>query len=239
MKPVELDGYLRQLFGAGEGWDSDGLQIDCGNEIKRAVIALDCTSEVIDFAVKAGADAVINHHPLIFNALDHISISDSVGKRVIFCAKNGISVLAYHSCLDITEGGVNDCLCKALGIKNACAFLPFGRYGSLEKETDFTSFVTFCEKSLETKVQNTLDCGRTVKNIAVISGGGKDYIKDAAETGADTYLTGEVNHAAMTDCKEYGMNLICATHFATENVVLPFLAEKVKQYVPEVITYGV
>lgn len=239
MKPFELDRYLRGLFGRSEDWDADGMKIDCGNDIKKAVVALDCTSDAIEFAVSSGADAIISHHPLIYNALGSISVSDSVGKRVISCAKNGISVLAYHTCLDMTAGGVNDCLCRELGIKNAYAFLPFGRYGSLEAKTDFISFVSYCEKRLKTKVMNAFDCGRPVQNIAVVSGGGKDYVKDAAETGADTYLTGEVNHAAVIDCKEYGINLICATHFATESVVLPFLAENVRKYVPEVVVYGI
>jgi dinuclear metal center YbgI/SA1388 family protein len=237
MNAAQLDGNLRRLFGVSEDWDADGIQIDCGNDIKKAVISLDCTSEVIEFASRAGADAIINHHPLIFNPLDNISVSDSVGKRVAACIKGGISVLAYHTCLDSAEGGVNDRLCEAIGIKNTTAFLPFGRYGVLNMETDFSSFVALTEKSLNTKVQNIVDCGRKVKNIAVISGGGKDYIKEAFMTGADTYLTGEVNHAAMIDCKEYGMNLVCSTHFATENVVIPFLAEQAGRFIPEVITF--
>lgn len=237
MNVFELDGNLRRLFGTSEDWDADGIQIDCGNYIKKAVTALDCTSEVIEFAARAGADVIVNHHPLIFNPLDCISVSDSVGKRVAACIKSGISVLAYHTCLDSAEGGVNDCLCEAIGIKNTAAFLPFGRYGALDGEMDLNSFVCFTEKALKTKIQNIVDCGRKVKNIAVISGGGKDYIKEAFSTGADTYLTGEVNHAAMIDCKEYGMNLVCATHFATENVVIPFLAEQVKRFIPEVLMF--
>ena len=74
--------------------------------------------------------------------------------------------------------------------------------------------------------------------MAVVSGSGKDEVRDAYNAGADTYVTGEVSHAAMIDCREYGINLVCLTHFATENVVLPFLAEKVKQFVPEVELYG-
>ncbi len=237
MKAPELDNNLRRIFGASEDWDNDGIQIDCGNEIKRAVIALDCTSKVIEYAVSQNAGAVITHHPLIFKPLTDISASDSAGKRVVSCVKNNISVLSYHTCFDIAPGGVNDLLCEALGIKNTYPFLPFGRYGSLAAEMDFAAFVALCEDKLKTKVQNVVNCGKTVKNIAVIAGGGKDYVKEAARTGADTYLTGEVNHAAAIDCEEYRINLVCATHFATENAAMPRLAEKAGQFVPEVLVF--
>jgi dinuclear metal center YbgI/SA1388 family protein len=238
MNPVELDKRLRNAFGTSEEWDADGIQIDLGNDIKKAVVSLDLTSDVIDFAIKTKADVVINHHPLFFNGVKNLSVSDSVGKRALSCVKNNISVLAYHTCLDMTSGGVNDSLCDILGIKNLVPFLPFGRLGSIENELDLDSFVKLCEERLNTRVQNTVNCGKTVKNIAVISGSGKDYIDDVLKTGADTFLTGEVNHAAMIDCKEYGLNLVCATHFATENVVLPFLKKQLCLYVPEVEIYG-
>ena len=150
----------------------------------------------------------------------------------------GISVAAYHTCLDIAPGGVNDCLCRALGISDTYAFLPFGRLGNTEKTLSFAEFVQKSENALGVKAQNAVDCGRPVRRVAVVSGSGKDEVRDAYEAGADTYVTGEASHAAMIDCREYGVNLVCLTHFATENVVLPFLAEKVKQFVPEVELYG-
>lgn len=239
MNLIKLDKGLRQIFGESEKWDCDGIQINCGNPIQKAVVSLDLTSDVIEYVKNKKADVVINHHPLIFDPLNEISFSDSTGKRIIGCIRNNISVSAYHTCLDIVDGGVNDCLCDILGIKNTVKFLPFARLGNLEKVYDFELFVKLCEERLNTKAQNILDCGKKVKNIAVISGCGKDYIKEVAGTGADTFLTGEVNHSAIIDCKEYGINLVCATHFATENIVLPFLAEKVRLFVPEVEIYGI
>ena len=36
-------------------------------EVKKIYIALDATDEVIDEAVKNGADMLITHHPMIFH----------------------------------------------------------------------------------------------------------------------------------------------------------------------------
>ena len=68
--------------------------------------------------------------------------------------------------------------------------------------------------------------------MAVISGSGKDEIKEVLASGADTFVTGEVMHNHMIDCKELGLNLICGTHYATERIILPVLADIVSKYVP-------
>jgi putative NIF3 family GTP cyclohydrolase 1 type 2 len=51
-------------------------------------------------------------------------------------------------------------------------------------------------------------------------------------SGADTFVTGEVMHNHMIACKELGLNLICGTHYATERIILPVLADIVRKYVP-------
>ena len=239
MNVKELDALLRSLFGESEDWDGDGIQIDLGNKVKKAVISLDCTSDVLDYAASEGADTVITHHPLVFHPLGSLSYDDAVGKRVIKAVKNGISVLAYHTCLDKTEGGVNDVLCEKLGIKNTYKFVPYGRCGELENETETEAFVSFGEKVLGTKAQNVVDLKRKVKKVAVVSGSGKGEVASAYASGADTYVTGEASHDSLVDCREYGMNMICFTHFATENVVVPRLASIVRKYIPEVMEYGI
>jgi putative NIF3 family GTP cyclohydrolase 1 type 2 len=72
----------------------------------------------------------------------------------------------------------------------------------------------------------------TVKRVAVVSGCGKDEINAVIAAGADTFVTGEVMHNHMIDCKELGLNLICGTHYATERIIVPILAEMVNKYVP-------
>ena len=50
-----------------ESWDNCGFSV--GNpdrEAKSALIALDCTEEVLDEAIEMGCDIIITHHPLIF-----------------------------------------------------------------------------------------------------------------------------------------------------------------------------
>lgn len=214
-----------------EEWDNDGIMVspDAGREVKKVIIALDATSSAIDCAKSVGADAIVTHHPLIFKGLSSLDCADSVGKRVIECVKSGIAVLSYHTRLDSVAGGVNDCLAEVLGIKNTSDFLPFGRFGELDYEMDFASFVIHCEKSLGEKAISMVNAGKRIKKVAVVSGGGKDFVRDAYLAGADAYVTGEASHSALIEAEEYGINMLCLTHHATERVVLPALGELVKK----------
>ena len=48
-------------------WDNPGLLAGRSDkEVKKIYIALDATDQVVDAAIKAGADMLLTHHPLIF-----------------------------------------------------------------------------------------------------------------------------------------------------------------------------
>lgn len=218
-----------------EPWDNDGIDIlpNKDMEISRVLCALDCTSVTIKIAKEWGCNVIITHHPLIFKPLGSVSYEDSVGKRVIECIKNGIAVISFHTRLDIIENGVNDILALGLGIKNTESFIPYGRVGEVEKQSfeDFASKVASALK-LDIKEMPMVKATETVSRVAVISGSGKDEIKEVLASGADTFVTGEVMHNHMIDCKELGLNLICGTHYATERIIVPVLADIVRKYVP-------
>ena len=240
MRVGEFDRIMRSELGRGEAWDNDGIMLDLGGDIKKAAVALDAASPVIAAAESAGAQLLVTHHPLIFHPMDRVS-DDSQSLRLIRCVRAGISVASYHTCLDIYAGGVNDCLCGALGIEDTTPFLPYGRVGRLQRPMSFANFIEYCSKRLNCKPFQLVDSRRAVSRVAVVSGGGKDEVRDAYLSGADTFLTGEASHDAMIDCAEYGINLICCGHFETENVVVPKLAKLINSLINdiEVITLGV
>ena len=226
MTVKELAVHLDKKIPASlsEPWDNDGrMVIPHGDaEVTGVLCALDCTGGAIARAKELGCNVILTHHPLIFKPLASLTETDSVGKRVLACVEGGIAVLSYHTRLDCLEGGVNDCLAEALGLKNTIAFLPYGRIGEVAEQS-FEQFADLVENALETKELALVKATPKVKKVALVSGSGKDEITDALKAGADTFVTGEVNHSCMLDCKELGLNLICATHYATERVVLPVL----------------
>lgn len=237
MTVEQLIEKLDEIFpkSLSEPWDNDGIDVlpDKNAEVTRVLCALDCTSVAIEKAKELGCNVIITHHPLVFKSLGSVSDSDSVGKRVIECIKSGIAVISFHTRLDIVEGGVNDTLADLLCIENTESFIPYGRIGDV-KEQSFESFASLVASALhiEKSELSLVKANADVKRVAIVSGGGKDEINAVVAAGADTFVTGEVTHSAMIDCKELGLNLICATHYATERIIVPVLAEKLRGLAP-------
>ncbi|MDI3534408.1 MAG: hypothetical protein PWQ82_773 [Thermosediminibacterales bacterium] len=100
-----------------EDWDNVGLQIgDPRSEIRKVLVALDITPEVVEEAITADADMIVSHHPFFFDPVRSIRFDQSFGDMVYKLVKNGITVYSAHTNLDITPGGVNDILVKKLGL---------------------------------------------------------------------------------------------------------------------------
>ena len=65
-----------------------------------------------------------------------------------------------------------------------------------------------------------------VRKVGIISGGAASMVKEAAEAGCDTMLTGETAHSAYHTSKEYGVNLVCGGHYGTETFGVRAMGEK-------------
>ena len=101
---------------------------------------------------------------------------------------------------------------------------------------DKSDFDDFCQTTADALGLNpeeltTVCSNGRAKRVALVSGCGKDEIKAVVAAGADTFVTGEVMHNHMIECKEMGLNLICGTHYATERIIVPVLADIVREYV--------
>lgn len=241
MKIKELISLLEQEIPKelSENWDNDGAMIvpNSNAEVKKVLVALDCTGEAIDEAINLGCNVIVTHHPLVFRPVNRILDTNPTAKRMISCIENGIAVLSYHTRLDSMDGGVNDCLAERIGLYNAEAFVPYGRVGEFGYERDFADFIEDIEKKLDEKPQSIVNRGGSVKKVALVSGGGKGEVLAAFNTGADTYLTGEASHDALIEAAELGMNMVCFTHHATERVVLPALKEIVEECGAEAVVF--
>lgn len=224
-------------------WDRDGLEScpEPEREVKRILIALDTTNEVIDQAVASGADVIISHHPLFFGGLGNINALTFDGARAVRLAKANIATMSFHTRLDALEGGVNDILAEKLGLKNVeiIGDEKICRVGELDAEIDVLDFAKAVKDKLShgdgERAAAVAICrgGKKVKRVAVLGGSGGDDIKVAALAGADTYVTGELKYHERLSAADFGINLICAGHFFTEYPVCAFLEKTVKEICPD------
>ena len=217
-----------------EEWDNDGLMCsaDSSAEVKKALLTLDVTEEIVDFAIERSYDLIISHHPLIFRPVSHICEDNHVARKIIKLINNGISVFSFHTRLDKVLGGVNDILASRLGLCDVEKFGEgeLGRVGNLPREMELDEFIDLVKSGLGIDSLRLANGYNVVKRVALVGGDGKDFVNDAIKSGADTYLSGRISYNLMEEASELGINLIEAGHYHTEVPVLQFLAELLNTY---------
>ena len=229
MKVKELYERLEAIIPPtlSEEWDNDGLMCapDPENEVRRVLVALDVTDEVADYAINEGFDVIISHHPLIFKPRKSLNYEDHISRKVIKLIIAGVSVFSFHTRLDKLEGGVNDILADAIGLSDVVPFGGgLGRIGTIDGEGSLDDFAYSVKLQLQADAIRISDAYNSPKRVAVVGGSGGDYIKDAIEVGADTFVSGSIGYHDMEDAPELGINLIEAGHYFTEFPVTEFLS---------------
>lgn len=216
-----------------ESWDNDGVMI-CSRpekEVKKVLVALDTTSDVIGYAEKNSFDLIVSHHPFIFKKLSRITGFEY--KNLETLIKNDISVLSYHTRLDSAEGGVNDALAQTLGLSDVHGFggerEDFGRIGKLPFEMSGKEFALYLKEKLGCDVRCTFNDGKKIGTVAVLGGAGKSFVYEAMMTGADAYVTSEISHDLFIDAKVRDFALYDCGHYYTENPV----CDKIKMLLDE------
>ena len=205
-----------------ESFDNAGVQVGDINQTATGVLlCLDVTEEVIDEAVKKGAEVVVTHHPLIFAPLTSVESDSLVYKAV----KSGVTFISSHTCLDKAIGGVNDCLARKAGITNV-------QHDTVDEFLKIGEVEPCCAKEFAEKIKAALggavaftDNGKTIRRVAFCSGGGGDLINAAAAMGADALLTGEAKHHEFLEAKHLGVALFAAGHYETEVVACDYLSD--------------
>ena len=245
MTVIELYNKLSEIIPASLScpWDRDGLESCPEPEkiVKKVIIALDTTNEVIDKAIEVGADVIISHHPLFFGGLGNINALTFDGARAVRLAKANIATMSFHTRLDALDGGVNDILADKLGLEKIeiIGDERICRIGEIREELDVMTFAEAVKKQLSSgrgemeAAVAICPSGKKVKRVAVLGGSGGDDIKVAASHGADTFVTGELKYHERLSASDFGMNLICAGHFFTEYPVCEFLKKTVNKICPE------
>ena len=219
-------------------WDNVGLL--CGSKsakVTKVLVALDPFEGVCREAADMGAELIVTHHPLIFQAPTAITNETSIGRAIMLLCQNGISAINAHTNLDCANGGVNDTLAAKLGLADVQTvpgdneqLLRFGQ----AKEQSLEDFLANVKDTLGCQGLRFVSGNKPVSKVAVGGGSCASAIPVVAAAGCDTFVTADVKYNQFWDAKDLGINLIDAGHFATENPVVAVLAEKIAAQFPEI-----
>ena len=107
--------------------------------------------------------------------------------------------------------------------------MGLGRIGILPKPLALAEFINSVKGVLDIDhVRYTGKENRMVSKVAVCTGSGGEYISLCVKLGADVYVTGEIKYHQAQLAAEAGLNVIAAGHFETENIMVPFLIDYLK-----------
>ncbi|HOB18508.1 MAG TPA: Nif3-like dinuclear metal center hexameric protein [Candidatus Methanoculleus thermohydrogenotrophicum] len=201
-----------------------GLIVEGRGELETICCALDATQRVVEAAAAVGADMLVVHHTPLWNPITAVRGATSHLLRSLL--SSGMNLYVMHTNFDHAEGGVNDTLASRLGLQR------------IERMT--AGLVGDCTLDAE-EIARRLPGGGirvygrvgTIRRLAVMGGSGFDpnLIQEAADLGADAFLSAELKHsvarASPIPCLE-------AIHYALEAPAMEALASRMGwHYIPD------
>lgn len=226
-----------------EEYDNIGMMVgDENKDVKKVLLSLDCTKEVIKEAINLNSDLIITHHPLIFKKPKNILAGDLLGDKIITLIKEDIALYSCHTNLDSTKGGINETIVNILGFNSDKIIEPkeyknyedcgIGRLVNLKEKTSLCDIIKLVKEKLNINNMRIVKGSEDAKVLAIINGSGQDLFYRAKNLGADCIITGDTTYHFASDFKEMGISIIDAGHFSTEYLAflrtLEFLNEKFK-----------
>lgn len=210
----------------------NGLQVENSGTVGHIVAAVDASHASIQGAALSempGAGLIMVHHGLFWDG--NAPMTGRRFRRIKALLAHDLALYSAHLPLDLhAEVGNNVQLAKRLGLVveghfGAYQGVALGVTGTLSIHRD--ELVATLNDLLCTTTR-LLDGGPpTCSRVGIVTGGAGDMIADAVAAGCDTFITGEGRHHSYFDAHEWGINVLFAGHYATEQLGIQALAKVV------------
>jgi dinuclear metal center YbgI/SA1388 family protein len=230
---AELDTLLQTHRFTDYG--PNGLQVPGKATVTKLATAVSASAELFQRAVDARADLLLVHHGLFWGSTTG-PIDARMKRRLKLLFDSDISLAAYHLPLDAhPEVGNNALIARGLGADTLEDFAlhngePIGFIAHFSGDGLAPSELFARTAALTERTPLVFDSGPTrIRSVAIVSGGGCDYLRDAIFAGADAFLTGEPTERVMSEAQEGSIHFIAAGHYATETFGVRRLGEHLNE----------
>jgi dinuclear metal center YbgI/SA1388 family protein len=226
-----------------EDYGPNGLQVPGPAEVQTIATGVSASAELFELATQERADLLIVHHGLFWGQTTG-AIDAQLKHRLQLLFDANIALAAYHLPLDAHPTlGNNALLATALGaepiegkpfalhhgepIGCLARFPAEGSGGAGSTEGIPTGeLIERVRKATGGREPLVFEAGPSrIHKLAIISGGGSDYLGEAAAAGAEAFLTGEPTERMMAQARELEVHYIAAGHYATETFGVRALGE--------------
>lgn len=179
-------------------------------DIKKILLCVSVTQDIINQAITGNFDLIIAHHPLFF---------------IPFGFNKNIPIYSAHTNLDKTESGTTGTMIEDLELGGAQKISEIQKVGDflrlveLKEPILLEDFIKLLKEKLNIenlRVVNNLN-QTIISKIAFCAGSGADFLHEAQKAKADAFVTGDVKyHTAL----ESNVIIIDVGHFESERPVL-------------------
>ena len=225
---------LSEAFVAAEdGYDNSGIIIETDRDVKKVLFSLDLSLACAERAAEGNFDAVITHHPAIFDPIRSLNYADTA--PLLICAQNHIGVISMHLNLDIADCGIDYCLAEKLGAKEQKTITEiFGKngYGRLFEIEEVPFFAYKRQVSENLNTDNVMifgDRNKPIKTVASFCGAGCGPKELDLAAGADLIVSADIKHHVIKEALNRGFAVMQLTHYASEVFGLKRFKEQLKE----------
>lgn len=228
----EVVSYTNSLLNIDsfKDYSPNGLQVEGKNQIQTIVTGVTASLDLIEAAIKQGADAILVHHGYFWKN-EQAELTGMKYQRIRALMDYDISLLAYHLPLDAhPELGNNAQLARRLGfsVDGVMNAEGIGNLGSCLEEQSVQSLSDKIERELDRKPTVISAGDHPINKVAYCTGGAQSYINDALSLGVDAFISGEISESTVHIARESGIHYFAAGHHATERYGVQALGEHLK-----------
>ncbi len=205
-----------------QDYSLNGLQVENSGKIEKIYSAVDANAFTIEKC--SFGSMLIVHHGIFWGK--NFPLTGANYKKIKMLINNDVALYATHLPLDAhPEIGNNALLLKII---NASITGEFGKYNAMNIgfAGEFPSALTINEISF--KLKNALNCNpvvlnfsgkKEIKSVCAVSGDpGMQILEEFSQSDIDLLITGESSHVLYNYCEDNRLDVILATHYATETL---------------------
>ncbi|MEG1623024.1 MAG: Nif3-like dinuclear metal center hexameric protein [Alistipes sp.] len=236
MKIAEITTVIERFapLALQESYDNSGLIVgQSGDEVRKALLAVDVTDAVLDEAEREGCDLIITHHPLVFHPLLRLNSANQVQRCVARAIHQGIALYACHTNLDSAPNGMSWRLATILGINQLFILQPradnpatgFGVVGELPEALKTEVFLKQIQEKLTVPaIRHSAIVTDKVRRVAVCTGAGASLMEEVRAAKADLYVTADLKYNDFM-IPDGAFTVADVGHFESEYCVIDILFE--------------
>ncbi|GIL37074.1 Nif3-like dinuclear metal center hexameric protein [Phycicoccus sp. DTK01] len=227
----EVLEVLERLYppATAQSWDRVGLVTgDPEQPVRRVLLAVDPTLEVVEEARSLGADLLLTHHPLLLRGVHSVATTSAKGATVTGLVVGDVALYVAHTNADVADEGVCAALADACGLAATEPLAvvegqALGRVGDLPSALPLRAFVEGLARHLPPTAGGVRVSGppdAPVRRVALLGGAGDDLFDEVRASGADVYVTADLRHHPALEAREEARGgtpyLVDAGHWASE-----------------------